>query len=248
MEIGVQVSSLKPVLTTEEQVRAAFEKLAGMGCQYVQLQWIDPAVPIEAVARALEETGLKSVSVQDFYQTIVENRAYYYNLNAATGGTWMCVSRVPDRLKSRAGLDAYVQELRQMAEELAQTGQKLCFHPVFADYQELDGVSPVEYLMDALPELALCFDLYHLNKAGKDMPAWLRRYAGRVCMVHFKEGKLRPDGTEVLVPAGQGGTDWSGVVDACRESGVPYAFVEQERWETDPFQCLEEALTWLKAQ
>ena len=248
MKTGIQVSSLKPLLRSAEQVEAAFEKMAAMGSQTVQLQWIDPAVPICAIAQAMERHGVKSVSVQDFYQTILENKDYYYQLNAATGGTWLCVSRVPERLKSPEGLEAFARELTDMRQELDKLGQKLCFHPVFADYQTIGGVCPVEYLMETLPWLHLAFDLYHLHKAGKDMTAWLRRYAGRVCMVHFKEGRRLPDGTEILVPAGQGDIDWTGVVPACLETGVPYAFVEQERWEKDPWECMQEALDWLNDQ
>ena len=32
---------------------------------------------------------------------------------------------------------------------------------------------------------------------------------------------------------------------ACLEVGVPYAFVEQERWDRDPYDCLGEAMAWL---
>lgn len=245
METGIQVSSLKPLLLTPEQVDAAFGRMAAMGVRTVQLQWIDPSVSVECIAQSLKNHGLRSVSVQDFYQTILENKAYYYKLNGLTGGTWMCVSRVPERLKSRAGLDIFAEELTAMQSELNAIGQRLCFHPVAADYAKIGGLCPVEYLMERLPWLELCFDLYHLNRAGLCMPEWIRKYAGRVCMVHFKEGRKNPDGTETLVPAGQGDMDWTGTVEACRETEVPYAFAEQERWDRDPYDCLGEALTWL---
>lgn len=245
MKTGIQVSSLKPLLRTEAQVEEAFARMAAMGVRTVQLQWIDPSVPIHFLAQALKRHALESVSVQDFYQTILENKAYYYDLNAATGGVWMCVSRVPERLKTPEGLAQFAAELTQMQAELDDLGQRLCFHPVFGDYQPIGGVCPVEYLMEKLPWLQLALDLYHLHKAGKDMPSWLRRYSGRVCMVHFKEGKCLPDGTQLLVPAGQGDIDWTGTVSACLETKVPYAFVEQETWTRDPYTCLSEALTWL---
>ena len=248
METGIQVSSLKPLLLTPEQVDAAFANIAAMGCKTVQLQWIDPSVPISDIAASLTGHGLRSVSVQDFYQTIVENREYYYTLNAETGGTWICASRIPERCKTRAGLDAFAAELRDLANRLASEGQKLCFHPVAADFQPIDGMDPVENLLCAVPQMEICFDLYHLTKVGFSMPDIIRRYAGRVCMVHFKEGRKNPDGTETLVPAGQGDIDWTGVVEACLDAGVPYAFVEQERWEKDPYLCLGEALDWLRGQ
>ncbi len=248
METGIQVSSLKPLLLTAAQVDEAFAKIAEMGCKTVQLQWIDPSVSIGDIARSLERHGLRSVSVQDFYQLISENEEYYVNLNARTGGTWMCVSRIPEHHKTRPGLDVFAAELRSMAARLAALGQKLCFHPVAADFAAIDGVNPMEYLFEAVPEMEICFDLYHLNKAGFSMPEMIRKYAGRVCMVHFKEGRKNPDGTETLVPAGQGDIDWTGVMEACTETGVPYAFAEQERWEKDPYDCLNEALSWVKGQ
>ncbi|MBR6571659.1 MAG: sugar phosphate isomerase/epimerase [Clostridia bacterium] len=247
MKTGIQVSSLKPVLTTEQEVKTAFEKMKAMGCQYVQLQWIDPLVPIGVIADCLQETGIQSVSVQDFYETIRQNKAYYVELNARTGGKWMCVSRIPERLKTRSGLDEYVRELRSFQKELDEVGQQLCFHAVSADFAPIDGIDPVAYLFDAMPELAICADLYHLNKVGIEMNAWLHRYAGRVVMAHFKD-KTGFGEQEQLVPAGQGDTDWTDVAVTCRETGVQYGFVEQERWTRDPFDCMKEALSWLDGQ
>ncbi len=243
MKTGIQVSSLKPVLTTEAEVKTAFEKMKSMGCQWVQLQWIDPSVSVEFIVQCLKETGIRSVSVQDFYEVIRQNKRYYIDLNGLTGGRWMCVSRIPDRLKSREGLDAYVGELRAFQQELDAYGQKLCFHAVAADFALIDELNPVEYLLDAMPEMAICVDLYHVNKVGLDMNEWLRRYAGRVCMVHFKD---EADGQ--LVPAGQGATDWTDVAQTCVETGVEYGFVEQEKWTRDPFDCMQEAMEWLNGQ
>ncbi len=243
MEHGIQVSSLKPLLLTAAQVREAFQAIRQLNCRAVQLQWIDPSVPIPDIAQALQENSLFSVSVQDFYQLVLENFDYYTQLNAATGGTWLCVSRIPDRLKSLAGLDAFVAELRAMQSKLDPLSQKLCFHPVSADFTAVPGMDAVEYLLSAMPELDLCLDLYHLNRNCSDMPAYIRRYGNRICMVHFKDAI-----GDTLVPAGQGDTDWTGVVQACLDAGIPYAFAEQERWPDSPYPALKAALDWLAAE
>jgi len=240
MKNGIQVSSVKPLLLTQEQVAAAFQKMRALGCTVVQLQWIDPSVPIPFIAECLKNNNMESVSVQDFYELVEKDFPYYTQLNAATGGTWLCVSRIPERLKYVEGLDLYIAELRAMQEKLIPLGQKLCFHPVSNDFTAVPGMNAVEYLLQHMPELALCLDLYHLNRNCADMPAFIRRYGNRVCMVHFKDAV----GNE-LVPAGQGDTNWCGVVEACLETGVPYGFVEQERWNRDPYDCLGEAMQWL---
>ena len=81
MKNGIQVSSLKPLLLTTEQVQDAFTKMKALGCNVVQLQWIDPSVPVEQIARILLETEITSVSVQDFYDLVVENFHYYTALS-----------------------------------------------------------------------------------------------------------------------------------------------------------------------
>ena len=243
MRIGVQISSLKPLLTTPEKVLAAFRRVADIGARVVQLQWVDPAVPPEAVAAALREAGLVSVSVQDFYDSVAADREYYIRMNELTGGEWLCVSRVPDRFKSAEGLARYAGELNDLNEALKSRGQRLCFHPVAADYKEVEGVSPVEWLMNQLGDMKLCLDLYHLARAGVDMPRFIDKWAASVVMVHFKDAK-----NGALVPAGQGDTPWDGVVGACLRAGVPWAFVEQESWDRDPCDCLKEAMDWVNGQ
>lgn len=248
MKIGVQVSSLKPLLTTAEGVREAFVKIAALGVDTVQLQWIGPAVSPEEIAAALGESGLQSVGVQDFSTEILKNTAYYTDLMAATDGIWLCPSRVPEHQKTREGLERYAQALEKLRDELAPRGQTLCFHPVAGAFAPIGGVCPVEFLLERLKWLDLCLDLYHVHRAGLGLRDTLRRWRGRVCMVHFKDFKKLPDGSEVLVPAGQGDIDWTGVAEACLETGVGYAFAEQERWEGDPYERLGEALGWLRRQ
>lgn len=243
MELGIQVSSLKPLLNTPEQVDQVFARMAQMGCRWVQLQWIDLAVSPEDIAAALNRHGLRSVSVQDFCTSIRETLEYYVNLNQRTGGRWLCVSRIPEEYKSPQGLAAFAREMEALNEKISPLGQQVCFHPVSADFQAVPGLDAVEVLLEKLPWMPLCLDLYHLNRCCGDMPGYIRRHAGRICMVHFKDSR---DGH--LVPAGQGDTPWEGVAQACRDAGVEYAFVEQETWDGDPFQCLQEALGWLKQQ
>ena len=243
MKTGIQVSSLKPLLKTQEQVRLAFARMAELGCEYVQLQWIAPAVSVPVIAEAMRQHGMKSLGTQDFYVTVLENLEYYVSLNTATGGLWVTVSRIPERCKSPEGLDICAAELTSLQEKLKPFGQRVCLHPVSADFTAVPGMNAVEYLLAKLPWLELCLDLYHLDKNCDDMPGFIRRYAGRIPMVHFKDHR---DGR--LVPAGQGQVNWEGVAQSCRDAGVAFGLAEQESWDADPYDCLDAALVWIRGQ
>ncbi len=243
MKPGIQVSSLKPLLKTEEQMRIAFGHMAALDAPFLQLQWIDPAVPVDAIADAMGINGQKSLGTQDFYVRVLENLECYVNLNAATGGIWLTVSRIPERCKSREGLDVFARELTELQARLTPLGQRVCFHPVTADFTAVPGMNAVEYLLETLPWLEICLDLFHLDKNCDDMPGFIRRYAGRIPMVHFKDHR-----NGALVPAGQGQVRWEGVMAACRDAEVGYGLAEQETWDSDPYDCLGQALAWIRKE
>ena len=60
-------------------------------------------------------------------------------------------------------------------------------------------------------------------------------------MIHFKDGIIDSDGNEVLHAC------WArqyrmekDIFDACIETGVKYAFAEQEKWQKDPLMFKRE--------
>ena len=243
MQPGIQISSFQPIMKTEKEMRQTFQRAALTGCKFVQLQWVDPAIPTDRVAGALKDTGLISVSVQDCFDSVCADEEYYLRLNEQTGGKWLCVSRIPERMKSPEGLESFIRELERLSETAGARGQEVCFHPVSTDYRETHGKIPVEEILARMPGMKLCLDFYHLDKAGYDIPAWIERHADRVEMVHFKDGK-----NGLPVPAGQGTVRYEGVVRACLQANVSYGFVEQESWDRDPFVCIGEALDWLRRE
>ena len=243
MRPGIQISTFRPLMRTEKEMRQTLMRVAALGCGLVQLQWIDPSIPIESIARALKEAGLVSVSAQDLFDSVCSDKDYYLRLNELTGGKWLCVSRIPDRMKSPEGMARFFVFFLLLSEAAKARGQALCFHPVAADYREIGGLCPVDEMLARVPDMKLCLDLYHLDKAGYSIPAFIERHGERVGMVHFKDER---DG--LLVPAGQGSVRYDGAVKACLRARVSCGFVEQESWDRDPFECVKEALNWLRGE
>lgn len=245
MRLGVQVSSFKPYLQSEAEMRRSFEKIARMGCKMVQLQWIAGDVAPKAVAAALAEYGLESVSTQDTTDAVLKNWEYTLRLNRLCGSRHVCISGIPGGA-GRGNALRFAETAGRLARRLETEGMVLSFHPRMQDYAAPDGVSGVELLRRNLPEtVRLGLDLYHAVRAGQDVEALLAAWRGRVDFVHCKD--YLPGETEPrLVPVGAGAIDWPPLLAACEKAGVPWVFAEQETWEKDAFECMEESLAYLK--
>ncbi len=230
MIIGIQLSTFRPLLTSSAQVAGVLREIAAMGCHTVQLQGIDPSVPIDRISEALRQTGIRAVSVQEIFTVFRQDRDRYLRLSRAVGASWFTVSRIP----ADTDPERFAREMKTLAADLSCVGQRLAFHPVYEDYPLL------ERLLESVPEMDVCLDLYHLWRTGANLKEWIKRYETRVRMVHFKDAVQGR-----LVPAGQGEVDWTGVLEACGR--VDYGFAEQETWDGDPFRCAGEALKWLRA-
>lgn len=244
--VGAQVSSLKPYLQTPGELRVSLQKLAEMGYRLVQMQWWNPEFSPELVASAVRDAGLQCVSTQDFYTAVNADFERTVRLNELCGSRCVCVSGIPADTLSRDSVLAFAEELSGMAARVAPLGMTLAFHPRAREWAEADSAPGVTYtellLQNSSENVTLGLDLYHSGKAGLDPDALLRRLAGRVEFVHFKDYVLDADGREHLTPVGQGRTDWRAAVAACKETRVPWAFTEQETWDKDAFECMRESL------
>lgn len=244
--VGAQVSSLRPYLQTPGELRRSLERLAEMGYRLVQMQWWNPAFAPETVAEAVRGAGLQCVSTQDYYQTVRDDFSRTVRVNELCGSRCVCVSGIPAETLCRESVLRFAGELCAMAERLAPLGMTLAFHPrarEWASDESVSGVPYTEILLQNCPEnVTLGLDLYHSGQAGLAPDALLRHWSGRVAFVHFKDFFIDTAGREHLTPVGQGTTDWRAAVRACGETGVPWAFTEQETWEKDAFLCMRESL------
>lgn len=251
--VGVQASSLRTFMQTPDSLRETLKRLYAMGYRFVQMQWWNPQFEPELVAQAVKESGLVCIGTQDFYQNVRADFARIVRLNELCESRSVCISRIPAPPLCRDRVLDFAQEILPMARELEQRGMTLAFHPHAREWAPVDEKEPkfsyVDLLLENTPaNVTLGLDLYHTAHAGLPAEEVLHRFEGRIDFVHFKDYIVKEDGTETLVPVGQGQTDWSGAVRCCKETAVPWVLTEQERWEKDAFVCMQESLSFMRGQ
>ena len=247
MKIGIQISSVRKYLENEQGVLKSFRKFSDIGYRYAQVQWISPTVSPEFIYAALLVTSLKCVGTQDYYDEVMPNISNIISMNELWGGGNICVSRTPDRFHSLDGCKQLAVEINKAIKLTEDRGISFSFHPIWSDYMIIDGKPLIEILIEMVSDtMQIVLDVYHANKAGYNPVDLIKKWSGKIDFIHFKDMKIRDDGTEELTPVGQGLTDWDGIIKACVEANVEYCFAEQERWHKDPFECLEESYVYIR--
>ena len=246
--VGVQISSVRKYLQTPEDVLESFRKVSKIGYRTIQIQWISSDVPAGFINDALKETQLNCIGTQDYYDEVIPNLDEIIKMNDLWGGTYICVSGIPERFHSLQGCMSFAAELNKIAKQLEHAGKILIFHPRHQEFTRYDGQIALDILLENTEDnFQPLLDIYHIKKAGYDPAEWIYKVKGRMDMVHFKDMAEAADGKEVLMPVGQGILDWEDIFRACMQTGVKYCFAEQETSHKDPFECLEDSYKFITA-
>ena len=242
MQPGIQISSLKPLLTDAQALDGVLSALSGFGYRYTQLQWISKSIAPAEVARLLEKHGITALGSQDKFDEVINDTDYYVSLNRACGCRDVCISGIPERYEGAEGLKAYLSDFDALRQRLVLSGMTVSMHPVKNDFRLIDGRPAVYTVLGNLP-VDIVPDTAQLLKAGIDAPGFINDFAGRIYMIHYKDC-VSADGKMTVV--GRGVVDFEPITRACRTADVKYLLVEQERWEEDPLVCMKAGLDYIK--
>jgi sugar phosphate isomerase/epimerase len=106
-----------------------------------------------------------------------------------------------------------------------------------------DGHYPYHVLLESLdPEVLFEVDAYWAKVAGQDPARIIGQMAGRVPLMHVKDGP--GDKTSPMLALGTGVQDFKGIINASR-SQVEWLIVEFDTCATDIFVAIEESYRYL---
>jgi sugar phosphate isomerase/epimerase len=252
--IGVQLYTVRNIiLNNPGQVLKTIEEI---GYREAELVWAS----MEKIWADLKKTSLKPVSIHMDSQLFnTDNKS---QLDAALhkakehGFEYAVYPAVP-RPDRQNGADFF----RRMADTLGEAGTKcrklgmqFCYHNHAFDFRPLGSTTPLEILMTGTsPDvLALEADVFWVSVAGHNPVEFLKRYSGRVPMLHLKN---KAEGMAVQfnenVPAsafrevGKGSLDVPAILRTAKSIGTKHFFVEQDQTPGDPLESLRASYGYL---
>jgi sugar phosphate isomerase/epimerase len=203
---------------------------------------------------AIQNSGLKALSVHlnldptDAELADVKSKGFEYAV----------IPYVP--VPQRGGIDVMKKlaaSFQKAGERAKAHGLQLCYHNHAFEFQPMDGTMPIDIIMgETKPEdLKLEMDIFWVTVAGHDPVELLKKYSGRVPLLHLKDKKKGQPAQaqynenvpkDTFKEAGNGSIDIPAVLQAADSAGVQHYFVEQDQ-SPNPIASLRQSYKYLSA-
>ncbi|MDX1286148.1 MAG: sugar phosphate isomerase/epimerase, partial [Draconibacterium sp.] len=130
-----------------------------------------------------------------------------------------------------------VELLNELGEKTKKNGLKLCWHNHDKEFHEMEEGLPFDYLMENTdPDLVDCeMDIYWVKKGGGDPLEVLKKYAGRIPILHVKD--MAPGVEQDFICPGSGIIDFKPIFAEAKKQKIKHYIVERDR-EPDGIGCL----------
>jgi len=143
-----------------------------------------------------------------------------------------------------------LEDCKKSAERLNEVGAlaknhglKFLWHNHDNEFREMEKGLPFDYLMENTDaDFVNCeMDIYWVKKGGGDPLNVLKKYAGRVPILHVKD--MAPD--EDFICPGRGIIDFGPIFKEAKKQGIEHYIVERDN-EPDGLGCLQSSAEFLK--
>ncbi len=151
----------------------------------------------------------------------------------------------------RVGADGYkktAEALNGIGETLRPFGLTLCYHNHAFEFERQDNGEYGEdiLLQNSDPALVKAeIDTYWVLVGGEDPVAFVKKYSGRVPLMHIKD-RDPSDGT--FAEVGTGDLPLDALIEAAGEIGTEYLIVEQDVCKNPPLEAVTTSYNNLKAR
>ena len=265
-KIGLQLYGVRDKM--EKDMDATLKAVKEMGYECVEFAGYFDKTPDEIKAM-LEKYGLEAVSVHrepKFY--LEDNAKTEFDYLKAIGAKYCAIPwyKADEYFNN---WDATIDTFTTVAKKMKENGIQLMYHNHDFEFKKIDG----EYILDKLystidkdllmPEIDTCWVHY----AGENPSEYLKKYKGRIDIVHLKDfvceklgggpvyaligndskEKSKDDNGFKYVPVGSGLQDVKSILDAADESGTKIIIVEQDMsYDQDSLDAAKQSREYLK--
>lgn len=189
---------------------------------------------VDVKAKGAEGAEAKSADAAEVEDPVMKWWDEALDVQKAMGCRYIVISRLPDALTPLTAA-RYAGYYTRIGDKAVQRGMKLCIHPERRVLTATDGASIFDIMALHMPQEKVWFeiDTREAHEAGVDIVSMLKRYKGRVMLLHLQDYGIVTE---------SGLIDFDKIITAAINSGVKDIFVEVCSYTLPPRNCVERSM------
>ncbi len=226
--IGIQLYMVRHALRRD--FLGVLEQLASIGYRGVEFFGDYGGYAPQALRAHLAAMGLKPIGghcrIED-----VQGEALPRTLEtfAALGAEYVGVGWVPERFRSAEGWRQAAAIMERAGREAQRFGLTFYYHNHDFEFVRFDGQYALDLLFSAADPAFLKaeLDTYWVKRGGEDPVAYIRKFAGRLPLLHLKDINADPSNPRDVI-LGEGALDFGAILAEGDAAGVHWYIVEMD--------------------
>jgi len=250
MRTAAQLYTVREYTDTPEEIAETLKKVRDMGYKAVQVSGFGPIEP-ESLKELTADLGLEICATHVSYDRLKNDLDSLVKEHKMWDCKYVGIGAMPGKFQgSKEGFVKFAREASEIGKELQKQDLQLIYHNHNFEFVKFDGSTGLEILFRESDPEALDFELdtYWVQAGGGDPIHWINKAAGRMKVVHFKDMGMDLEEGQIMTEIGEGNLNWSGIIEACEQTGVKWCAVEQDVCRRSPFESLKISLDFLKKQ
>lgn len=257
--LGVQLWTVNAQM--KDDIPGTLKKLKALGFDVIETAGLYGSTA-QVLKGQLADAGLKARACHMNMGALSTDIDKHINDTLTLGAGWLVASspKTPGPIDSTKPWvqamseamtkDAYQQNaeiISQIVPKIEAAGLRFAYHNHPMEFDDFGGQSGLDIMLTGSDKARLELDLGWVAAAGHDPGAMIRKYKGRVDLLHIKDMVKDGDGYR-SVELGKGIVKWKPAFEAAKAEGVKQFFVEQEEPYVRPiFESLAMSIAHLKA-
>lgn len=244
--IGLQLYTLRDL--TKDDFAGTLREVAAIGYQGVEFAGYG-GMKAEDMKALLDETGLKAIGSHVPYERLLEAADEEIAYMKALGGRYIAVPYMAEPLRKGDAWQEVKSRIADIGERCRAEGIQLLYHNHHFEFLEhINGKTLLDDLYASVSSdtLQVELDACWAYAAGYDPVAYVRKYQGRLPLVHFKDYRVSEKGP-LTVELGTGIVPLKDIAEAAASAGCEWLIVEQDVCTNPPLDSVRTSYQWIQA-
>ena len=245
--VAAQLYTIRDFMKKPEDMAVSLKKIREIGYKAVQLSG-HGEVETEELKKMLDNEGLSVCATHVRFDDLRDNLDAVMADHDILECKYVAIGSLPGEYKNEEGYKKFAREASEGGKKMKEKGHVFGYHNHSFELVKYGDRTALAILYeDSDPEYFTAeIDTYWIQHGGGDPAAWIRKVSGRSPLVHFKDMAVTEDRKQVFAEVGEGNLNWPEILSACKEAGVEWYIVEQDRCQRDPFESLKISLENMK--